>query len=123
MEGIRVCFYATCSAEPDSSTLSERHNYAVIARSLFEERVRGCAYTRDYNVSFQENYLAISQLSGFLDDSGRASDSAVHRNRKSIEKRERARVKSSYFIFPFLPAVIDNLDKLCDKIRLSFRFS
>lgn len=31
----RVCFYATCSAKPDSSFLSERHNYAVIARSFF----------------------------------------------------------------------------------------
>lgn len=34
-KGDRVCFYATCSAKPDSSFLSERHNYAVIARSFF----------------------------------------------------------------------------------------
>lgn len=32
--GGRVCFYATCSAKPDSSSLLERHNYAVIARSF-----------------------------------------------------------------------------------------
>lgn len=30
----RECFYATSSAKPDSSSLSERHNYAVIARSF-----------------------------------------------------------------------------------------
>lgn len=35
MEGDRVCFYATFTAKPDSSFLSERHNYAVIARSFF----------------------------------------------------------------------------------------
>jgi len=64
----RVCFYATCAARNlIRLTLSERHNYSVIARSLFEERV-----TRDYNVSFRGNYLAISQLSCFLGDSGRA---------------------------------------------------
>lgn len=43
----RVFLRAACSAKPDSSSFSERHNYAVIARSLFEQRVRACMRIRE----------------------------------------------------------------------------
>lgn len=35
-----------CNAKPDSSSFSERHNYAVIAPSLFEDGICGYAHVK-----------------------------------------------------------------------------